>query len=163
MLSNMAQKRTVIVIGGGIAGVAAAYELRKHGCEVTILEGGDRLGGRVHSKKIGGVTSEMGASFLTNAYTNVLAFLREVGLDDQLIRRRSRVSIMRGGQQCSLTRATTVLGQSWLSWGAKLLFVWEAVRTSPQWLRLDMHDLWRANRVNNESVAEHFRANTGAS
>lgn len=39
----------VAVIGGGEAGLSAAFELRKIGCSVTIFEAASRLGGRVHT------------------------------------------------------------------------------------------------------------------
>lgn len=37
----------VIIIGAGIAGLAAAKEMKKNGLTVTILEGRDRVGGRL--------------------------------------------------------------------------------------------------------------------
>ena len=39
--------RRVAVIGGGIAGIAAAYRLMRH-CDVTLFEASDRLGGHAH-------------------------------------------------------------------------------------------------------------------
>ena len=39
--------RSVVILGAGIAGLAAAYELRKAGWTVTVLEARDRIGGRV--------------------------------------------------------------------------------------------------------------------
>ena len=49
-------KRSVIVMGGGIAGMTAAYELLKGGYSVTVLEGRDRPGGRNWTVR-GGTTS----------------------------------------------------------------------------------------------------------
>nr|MBA3673197.1 FAD-dependent oxidoreductase [Gemmatimonadaceae bacterium] len=39
----------LIVIGGGIAGLFAAFELRRQGHEPLVLEAQDRVGGRVHT------------------------------------------------------------------------------------------------------------------
>ncbi|MEO7365931.1 MAG: FAD-dependent oxidoreductase [Sphingomicrobium sp.] len=41
------QGRSVVVLGGGIAGLVAAYELQRAGYRVTVLEARDRIGGRV--------------------------------------------------------------------------------------------------------------------
>src|SRR5476649_1365267 len=42
-------KQSVVVIGGGLAGLAAAVALSPRGCKVTILESRQRLGGRAGS------------------------------------------------------------------------------------------------------------------
>ncbi len=39
----------VVIIGAGVAGLAAARRLRQVGCNVTVLEARDRIGGRVHT------------------------------------------------------------------------------------------------------------------
>jgi monoamine oxidase len=44
---SSATGRSVIVLGAGIAGLVAAYELRRAGYQVTVLEARDRVGGRV--------------------------------------------------------------------------------------------------------------------
>lgn len=45
------ESKRVCVIGGGIAGLVAAYELRKLGHDVTLLEATDRWGGRIHTHR----------------------------------------------------------------------------------------------------------------
>lgn len=48
------QNKKVIVIGAGMAGLAAAYELSKAGYDVKILERQDRVGGRIKTEYFGG-------------------------------------------------------------------------------------------------------------
>jgi monoamine oxidase len=60
----MGSQQTVLVIGGGISGLAAALELSKNGWQVTILEARRRLGGRVLSRKSHGMDVELGAEFI---------------------------------------------------------------------------------------------------
>ena len=46
-LVNSSCSDEVIIVGAGIAGLAAAKHLKTRGCTVTVLEGRDRLGGRI--------------------------------------------------------------------------------------------------------------------
>ena len=54
-----------VVIGGGISGLAAALRLRAAGREVTLLEAGPRLGGKIHTVEQDGFVFDAGPSFLT--------------------------------------------------------------------------------------------------
>ena len=51
---------TVVILGAGIAGLVAAYELRKAGYEVTVLEARERPGGRAWSVRRGTVIQQNG-------------------------------------------------------------------------------------------------------
>nr|CAD1821170.1 unnamed protein product [Ananas comosus var. bracteatus] len=55
---------SVIVIGGGISGIAAASALSNASFRVTLLESRNRLGGRVHTDYSFGCPIDMGASWL---------------------------------------------------------------------------------------------------
>lgn len=84
-----AQHTPVVVIGGGIGGLVAAYECAKVGMPVTLLEASERLGGSVHTVEIGGVRADAGAvSFAADgAVDKLLAALglAELGLDDKRV------------------------------------------------------------------------------
>lgn len=55
----------VIIVGAGIAGLAAAKHLVENECNVTILEAGSRIGGRIYSVDVGpNYTTDLGASFI---------------------------------------------------------------------------------------------------
>jgi protoporphyrinogen/coproporphyrinogen III oxidase len=151
----------IIVIGGGAAGTGAARSLVKLGYKVTIVEKDSRLGGRIYSETIGDLTSEMGAGFLTEIYTNTLVLLEEAGLTHKLHERKSGAAIMRDGTPHSLAKWSTYLGSSWLSLGARLRLVSETLRTLGLQKELDMHDIWRADRFDNESITEHFSGKYG--
>src|SRR5713226_8143888 len=60
---KVAGRRKVIVVGGGLAGLSAAYELESLGYEVTVLEGQAEVGGRVQRcrKIVPGNVMEKGA------------------------------------------------------------------------------------------------------
>ncbi|CAM8971422.1 unnamed protein product [Rhodiola kirilowii] len=73
---------SVIVIGGGISGVAAAHALSNASFEVLLLESRDRLGGRIHTDYSFGCPVDMGASWLHGVCNeNPLApLIRSLGL-----------------------------------------------------------------------------------
>jgi len=45
------EKTQVVVVGAGIAGLAAAKDLQESGYEVTVLEARDRIGGRIYTDR----------------------------------------------------------------------------------------------------------------
>lgn len=51
----------VAVVGGGISGLAAADHLLRSGAEVVLLEGADRLGGKLRRAEVAGLTLDVGA------------------------------------------------------------------------------------------------------
>lgn len=71
----------VAVIGAGVAGLAAAHALSQKGVAVTVLEGRDRIGGRVHTSRAWpGLPMELGASWIHGLRRNPLrALARELG------------------------------------------------------------------------------------
>lgn len=72
----------VIVIGAGIAGLAAAGELARGGRRVRVLEARDRIGGRILSVERAGWPQpvELGAEFIHGGNPPLHAVLREAGL-----------------------------------------------------------------------------------
>jgi polyamine oxidase len=73
--------RRVVVIGAGMSGLAAARELRRAGCEVAVLEGRNRLGGRTWTDHRMGLPMDMGAHWIEGTSGNPLtALARELGV-----------------------------------------------------------------------------------
>ena len=71
---------TVVVVGAGAAGVAAARALVDEGFEVIVLEARDRVGGRVWTDQVGGITADLGASWIHGVDGNPLSALAD-GID----------------------------------------------------------------------------------
>ncbi|MFF1603289.1 protoporphyrinogen oxidase [Streptomyces mirabilis] len=74
----------VVVIGGGIAGLAAAHRLLDRGARVTVLEASDRVGGKLLPGEIAGARVDLGAESMLARRPEAVALAREVGLADRL-------------------------------------------------------------------------------
>lgn len=65
------QTAKVVIVGSGIAGLAAAQTLRKNGFgDVVVLEGNDRIGGRIHTEVYGDGIIEIGAQWIHGEVSN---------------------------------------------------------------------------------------------
>jgi monoamine oxidase len=76
-------RKRVIVVGAGLAGLSAAYELVALGHDVTVLEGQDRSGGRVQTLRSpfsDGLYGEAGASRIPTSHDLTLGYARQFGL-----------------------------------------------------------------------------------
>ena len=76
-------RRRVVVVGAGLAGLTAAYELGLAGFDVTVLEARDRIGGRVYTVRDPfqiGQHAEAGGEYVDVVHRRVRAFCRRFGL-----------------------------------------------------------------------------------
>ena len=101
--------KSVVILGGGIAGLVAAYELRRAGWSVTLLEARDRIGGRVWTVRGGDRIEQMGrpdqvCAFSDGLYLNagaariphshhvILGYARELGVPIEVMVNANRAS-----------------------------------------------------------------------
>lgn len=73
----MRQDSPVVVVGAGVAGLAAARRLRMAGIEVILIEAGSRIGGRAFTVMTEGWAFDHGASWLHAAHRNPLVPLTD--------------------------------------------------------------------------------------
>jgi oxygen-dependent protoporphyrinogen oxidase len=130
----------VVIIGGGISGLSAAYYLAKSGVPSTILESRPRLGGVIQTERVEGCTLEAGPDSFLSAKPAAFDLIRELGLADQVIgsNDRERVTYVRkGGRLVPLpdglmmivpTRILPLLTTRLLSWKTKLRMGMELLR-----------------------------------
>ncbi|MFF9240394.1 protoporphyrinogen oxidase [Streptomyces sp. NPDC014801] len=74
----------VVVIGAGIAGLAAAHRLLDRGARVTVLEASERVGGKLLPGEIAGVRVDLGAESMLARRPEAVGLAREAGLGDRL-------------------------------------------------------------------------------
>jgi monoamine oxidase len=68
-------KPSIIILGAGLAGLSAAYSLQKKGYGVTIIEGRDRVGGRIDTRLVDkeeNLSIEMGAEWIGKKHQRML-------------------------------------------------------------------------------------------
>jgi oxygen-dependent protoporphyrinogen oxidase len=97
--------RRVAIVGGGIAGLAAAFFLRDRGITVTVLEGSPRLGGKLDVSDVAGIPVDAGAEALLARRPEGVDLIRAIGLGDQLTYPGATTAgIWTRGRFCSLPK-----------------------------------------------------------
>jgi monoamine oxidase len=71
----------VVIVGAGLAGLTAAYQLTHDGFEVLVVEGRDRVGGRVHTTQVAGVDVDAGATWVAPGHTYVRNLAKRLGCE----------------------------------------------------------------------------------
>lgn len=80
-----ADRRPVVIIGGGISGLAAAYELSSANIPHTLLEKRPRLGGVIETNRAEDCVLEGGPDSFLAAKPDALVLIKELGLESEVI------------------------------------------------------------------------------
>ncbi|MGB4960913.1 MAG: FAD-dependent oxidoreductase, partial [Saprospiraceae bacterium] len=133
--------KTVIIIGAGLAGLAAGLKLKADGVHVTILESRNRIGGRVFSNKpakANGKIIELGAEWVGQSHERIISLCKDFGLT--LENNKFETDLILGGQYSK---------QSKWGFSPELNRFWEqkedlwSKMTESQKKDLDKQDWWR--------------------
>ncbi|HEU4456668.1 MAG TPA: protoporphyrinogen oxidase [Longimicrobium sp.] len=147
----MHDERSAAVVGGGLAGLAAAWRLARAGVRVRVFEAGPRAGGVIGSVRGGGFLAELGANSLAEPSPAVRALFREAGLEPRLLPTNAearRRYVVRGGRPLAVpTSPPGLLATRLLSLRAKL--------------RVLAEPLAGPSREADESVSEMVRRRLG--
>lgn len=79
----------VIIVGGGISGLATAWWLQRSGVHTTVLEQSARAGGKIESENKAGYLMDHGATMVVNYRPEVCHFIKQSGLDNLKINRNA--------------------------------------------------------------------------
>lgn len=96
----------VVIIGGGAAGLSAAWTLKKHGIDAILLEANDRVGGRLGGDRVEGFCLDEGADFFCDSYDVAFRLCEELGLP--LVRSEMNLGWYRKGRWVQTTPIKSV-------------------------------------------------------
>ncbi len=129
-LLDRVNARTAIVVGAGLAGAAAAHDLRAAGVEVTVVEARDRVGGRIWSNEQWGVPVELGAAWIHGTRGNpIVPLARAAGLGlvptdyDDAVARDTLTGLPSAKAEARWTRLDGLLEQLGEAWPPRSLSV----------------------------------------
>ena len=101
----------VAIVGGGIAGLATAYELSRRQVSFVVLERAPRAGGVIFSEPVDGFTIDGGPDSLLIQKPEAIALCQEIGLGDRLVSTQPpRIAYIQRGGRLHALPAASVLG-----------------------------------------------------
>lgn len=148
----------VLVLGGGIAGLSAAFELASRGIPFTLCEASGRLGGLIHTEHAGGFMIEAGPDAVLAQKPAAIQLCEAVGLGSALVASLTpRTAFVLDGERLHPLPSPSVLGVplSWRGIATYSLLPWTAR------LRLACEPLVRTPAPGDESVGAFFRRRFG--
>jgi len=122
----------VVVIGAGISGLSAAYDLTRAGADCTVLEKQARAGGVIETRMAEGCTLESGPDSFLSAKPAALTLIKELGLEGDVIgsndhqrttyiwKHGALVALPEGVMMIVPSRVLPMVKSPLLGWGTKI-------------------------------------------
>jgi oxygen-dependent protoporphyrinogen oxidase len=149
----------IVIIGAGITGLSAAYELAVRGAPFVVLEASGRPGGLIHTERIDGFTIDAGAESMLVQKPAAVALCEELGLSERLMPTRPprTAFVAREGRLYPLPSPSVLGIPTTLGGLAKY-----ALLDWPARARVAIEPWVPARAARDESVASFFRRRFGA-
>jgi len=135
----MNQSKRVVVIGAGLSGLAASYDLARAGCKVTLLEAAPEFGGLASSFKLEGQPVERFYHFICRTDAQLMKLVDELGLSAKLHWQQSRTSFYYNGRLRPFGTPVDLLRFAAVPWTQRIRFGLHVMhsRYRSEWRRLD--------------------------
>ena len=133
------------MIGGGPAGCAAAYRLRRQGHEPVLVESAPQLGGRSWTLREDGFTIDTGAFYVCSFYRRTLDVLEELGMRSSLVPMPDDTGLLDEGE-----RRRWVVGSTGSVWGHPKLTLGDKLRLTVAGIR---ESIGRPDPLSTEALA----------
>jgi protoporphyrinogen/coproporphyrinogen III oxidase len=152
----------VIVVGAGIGGVTAAYQLTKRGFDVTVYDKADFVGGRMKSVTVGEFNIDVGAGILPGAYADTKALIHEAGLQHLMEEVNGNCVFLRGDRHHALDMANMAGGMittGLISLWSKFALLRLALDLLLNYRKLNFYNMGVAAASDTDSVASYCQRN----
>src|SRR5438105_2912544 len=159
----------VIVVGGGIAGLAAALRLQDRGLKPLVLESEPRVGGRMTTDRVNGFVIDRGVTLIGNRFRHLRRITKRLGLSAlmQPVGFTLGLQDANGCRSYRAQRPDDIILDSRISFGAKLAlsrFYFDLLRHQPALVhgrsdrssRLDTESVWQYLSRLGQGVKELF-------
>ena len=100
-MNQLPTRVDAVVVGAGLAGLAAARQIKSHGRSVIVIEAQDGVGGRVRTDKVDGFLLDRGFQVLLTAYPELKTQIDMSALDLKMF--SSGALVMRDGKSSVVT------------------------------------------------------------
>jgi protoporphyrinogen/coproporphyrinogen III oxidase len=84
-MTHAREPKNVVIIGAGVTGLSAAYDLHQRGHHVYLLEKSERPGGAIRTTRVDGYLIEAGPNTMLLNDATLLKFFQDLGLGDELL------------------------------------------------------------------------------
>jgi len=147
-----------IVVGGGLAGLGAAYRLHKTGWEVVVLEADTEVGGRAKVIERNGYSIPTGATQVSTGYHDYIALCEDLGVASDFVAGSNMVSLIRDGKLYEIdgTKPLTVALTGALSLSSKFLIARSMLEMRAMKPRLSPLDMSANHAVDDGRTAKDF-------
>ena len=156
------KKLKVAVIGAGIAGLSAAYTLKKGGADVVVYEADNRPGGRMYSRHKDGLTFDCGANFFVDAYETMKLYAHELGLEWISTLPGGSHRVIKDGKPhfYALAGLKDILRFDVLPFPERLKLIWFLVKLKTYYRHLNFFELYNQSERYDFSSAEEYLEKT---
>jgi oxygen-dependent protoporphyrinogen oxidase len=116
-------KQQVVIVGGGLTGLTAAWDLSRAGYRVIVLDGGESPGGRCRETTIDGLRVRTGARLFYSFCKTLMAVISELGINSRIMRLGHSAITCNDGRReypLSFTPSFSLASSNAVPWSEKL-------------------------------------------